>query len=748
MRSLPSLITGWLLAWCQFATVVTHAADRPNILLAISDDQSFPHASAYGYAGIQTPAFDRVAREGVLFTNAFAASPGCSPCRAALLTGRHCWQNEHAGTHASWFPLTYPSYPEVLAARGYHVGHTGKGWGPGEHFGRPDNPAGPTWSKLKAKPPYSGISNTDYAANFAAFLKAKPADQPFCFWYGATEPHRSFEKDSWKKAGKNLDDIVVPPFLPDTPEVRADIADYLVEIEHFDTHLGRIIDTLAEAGELDNTLIIVTSDNGMAFPRAKANCYEYGIHMPLAIRWGSRAKPGRTVDDLVGFVDLTATILAAAGVDWSNVSVDVPVSRPNLMPQLAEQTLAASARRTQPAEPLAGRSIIDILESDQSGVVDKSRTAVFSSRERHSSSRFENLAYPQRAMRTPQYLVIRNFRPQRWPAGAPQVYRKTPEGNDPGTLGPMHAAYHDIDGCPTLDFLVAGRDDPAIAPFFHWAVDKRPMVEVYDIVSDPDCLHNLAEDAQHRETVLRLSREFEAQLKELHDPRALIGSEIAETYRRYSGLRSFPVPEDIEQEHARLRAEGWRALFNGRDLTGWRASGGTSSPDAAPSFEVIDGMIKAQAVSAQAHLFYTGDVSGGDFTDFELKIDCMTTPGSNGGIYFHTSYQETGFPNDGHEVQANTSHQNKTRTGSLFGVVDLDDTLQSDGMFYTQHITVRGKQVTIKVNDATVVDYTEPEGYSHRVYTGRNIDHGTFALQAHDPDSLVYYRNIWVRPLE
>src|SRR5690606_24047948 len=127
----------------------------------------------------------------------------------------------------------------------------------------------------------------------------------FCFWYGASEPHRAFEKGSWKKAGKSLDDIVVPPFLPDTTEVRADIADYLVEIEHFDLHLQRILETLAEAGELDNTLVIVTSDNGMAFPRAKANCYEDGIHMPLAIRWGDRARAGRTVDDLIGFVDLT-----------------------------------------------------------------------------------------------------------------------------------------------------------------------------------------------------------------------------------------------------------------------------------------------------------------------------------------------------------------------------------------------------------------------------------------------------------
>src|SRR5690606_2177285 len=204
--------------------------------------------------------------------------------------------------------------------------------------------------------------------------------------------------------GKSLDEIAVPAFLPDTTEVRADIADYLVEIEHFDLHLGRILDTPEEAGELDTARGIVTSDNGMAFPRAKANCYEDGIHLPLAIRWGRRVPGGRTVDDLIGFVDLTATILEAAGIDWDEVSVEVPTSLPNLHPKHAAETLAASGRETQPAAPLAGRSLIDILESDESGIVDATRTAVFSSRERHSSSRYQNLSYPQRAMRTQDYL--------------------------------------------------------------------------------------------------------------------------------------------------------------------------------------------------------------------------------------------------------------------------------------------------------------------------------------------------------
>src|SRR5690606_12651933 len=230
-------------------------------------------------------------------------------------------------------------------------------------------------------------------------------------------------------------------------------------------------------------------------------------------------------------------------------------------------------------------------------------------------------------------------------------------------------------------------------------------------------------------------------LEETGDPRAINDSDIAETYRRYSPIRSFPVPESIQETHAQLAAEGWQMLFNGRDLDGWQLAG----PEG--SFEVVDGMIKAQATADQAHLFYVGDRGDADFTDFELLIDCMTTPGSNGGVYFHTSYQETGFPNDGHEVQVNTSHRNPTKTGSLFGVADLKEATVPDNVFYTLYIIVRGRDVAVKVNGETVIDYTEPEGYSHPTYTGRNIDRGTFALQAHDTDSLVYYRDIRVRPL-
>lgn len=521
------------LVFVLFASALGYAAvsaRQPNILFCISDDQSWEHTSANGYKAISTPAFDRVAREGILFNNAFSPSPGCSPTRASVLIGRHIWQIENAGTHASSFHKKYVTFPDLLEKNGYFIGGTGKLWSPGnyEASGRTRNPAGPIFSKHKLKPPFKGIRDNDYARNFVDFMEQRPKDKPFCFWYGSSEPHRVFEKGAGLKSGKKLEHVKVPTFLPDTPEIRSDILDYCLEIEWFDSHLGRILKHLEEIGELDNTLIIVTSDNGMAFPRAKANVYEYGIHMPLAVRWGEKVPGGRVVDDLVCFVDLTATILEAAGVE-------------------------------HPGDyPLSGNSIMNILESKKSGIVDQSREFILAGRERHSSSRFNSLSYPQRAIRTQQYLYIRNFKPERWPAGAPQRYDPIPkrprfkgieaveyhpaQSVPDGQLGDPHGGYHDIDACPSLTFLVENRNDPAVKPYFHLAVDKRPQEELYDIRKDPGCIHNLADEPGYKDVAKELWKTMSAELRNTNDPR-IEGSDIFESYQRYSSLRYFPIPD-------------------------------------------------------------------------------------------------------------------------------------------------------------------------------------------------------------
>ncbi|TWU11489.1 Arylsulfatase precursor [Symmachiella macrocystis] len=527
-------MAGCLILATTFTASLAAAERRPNVLIAVSDDQSYPHASAYGYQAIQTPNFDRVAREGVLFHNAFSPAPGCSPMRAAFLTGRNIWQLEHAGTHASSFPAKYVGFQDQLEESGYFVGFTGKGWGPGnwEADGRTRNPAGPQYSKRTAKTP-PGIRATDYAANFADFLAERPKDQPFSFWYGGSEPHRVFEKGIGRRNGLDPDKVVVPPFLPDTPEIRDDLLDYCYEIQWFDQHLGRMLDLLEEAGELENTLVIVTSDNGMAFPAAKANAYEYGIHMPLAIAWPAKIPGDRVVNDLVNLIDVTATIYAATDV--------------------------------KPPEkyPLSGKSLLGLLESDASGVVEPQRNAIFSGRERHSSSRYNSLGYPQRCIRTADYLYIRNFRPERWPAGAPRKFghgqyaKGAAVTND--DLGPEHGGYHDIDACPALDFLIEHRDDPKISRFFHLAVDKRPAEELFDIRTDPGCLNNLAGDPRFAEVQQQLSARLMDYLKQTGDARvtASDGGDIWETYRRYSKLRWFPKPDWAKEHPERVPQQDW-----------------------------------------------------------------------------------------------------------------------------------------------------------------------------------------------
>ncbi len=519
---------------CAVAAPQATATARPNVLIAISDDQSYPHAAAYGFGAVRTPAFDRVASRGVLFRNAFTPAPGCSPMRAAFLTGRNIWQIEHAGTHASSFASKYEGFQDRLERAGYFVGYTGKGWGPGNWraSGRRRNPAGIEFSGARLEAP-AGIKDNDYAANFERFLAARPKGQPFSFWYGASEPHRFFKKGIGREHGLDPDDVEVPSFLPDTPEVRDDFLDYCYEIQWFDEHLGRMLDVLVELDELENTIIIVTSDNGMAFPRAKANVYEYGIHMPLAIAWGAKIPGGRVVNDLVSLIDVTATIYAATGV--------APPTR----------------------YPLAGRSFLGTLTSTRQGIVDADRDAVFSGRERHSSSRYNTLGYPQRCIRTRRYLYIRNFRPERWPAGAPRKFGTGMYA--PGDvvaraqLGPEHGGYHDIDRCPTLTFLIEHADDPALGRYLELAVAKRPAEELYDIVKDPGCIDNLADDPAHGATRQQLSERLLAHLRATVDPRVVDGDggDVFETYPRYSRLRWFPEPEWARENPARGKAEPW-----------------------------------------------------------------------------------------------------------------------------------------------------------------------------------------------
>ena len=427
---------------------------RPNILLAIADDWSFPHAGVYGDTTVRTPTVDRLAREGVRFTHAFVAAPSCTPSRAALLTGQAVHRLEEGGNLHGFLPKSYPVYPDLLEEAGYSVGYTGKGWGPGrfEPGGRTRNPAGPAFK------------------SFDEFMQQREPGRPFCFWFGSQDPHRPYEPGTGAEAGMRPESARVPRFLPDTTEVRQDLLDYYFEVQRFDRDLGRVIETLARAGELDHTIVIVTSDNGLPFPRAKANVYDGGARVPLVIRWPGVTSAGGQVDAFVGLTDLAPTVLESAGL--------------------------------RPPAAMTGRSLVPLLR----GEAQAGRDRAFIERERHANVRRGDLSYPVRAIRTKDFLYIRNFRPDRWPAGDPELYV---------AVGP----FGDIDGGPTKSVLLDRRQDPSIAPLFQLATGKRPAEELYDLKGDPEQLENVAGRPPYRDAQRRLRAELDAWLRDTGDPR-------------------------------------------------------------------------------------------------------------------------------------------------------------------------------------------------------------------------------------
>ncbi len=460
-----------------------NSGDRPNILFCITDDHTWLHCSAYGSKMVLTPNFDRLAAEGILFNNCFVSVPSCNPSRSSVLTGQSFYRLQEASMNHTPWPEGLTTYADMLMKEGFHVGHTGKGCGPTDWRvgGRDYNPAGPAYNSVQTVGETDAMVGvtTDYAGNFEAFLAERPENAPFCFWFGAAEPHRVFQEGIGMRKGKQLADVDLPDFYPESDEIRSDMLDYAVHIEWADTHLGRMLDKLEEIGELDNTLIVFTGDNGMAFPRCKATCYEWGIHMPLAIRWGDFVKGGRVVDDFISFTDFAPTFLEAAGVE-------IP-------------------------ESMTGRSLMNILRSGNSGQVDPERDHIVAGVERHMpGGREGGWGYPIRAIRTEQYLYIRNYAPDRWPAGDPEG-PAWPDDDQTGGFG-------DVDGCPTKDFIVANKSSKEY--YFNLVFGKRPKEELYDVVKDPYQLINLAGDPGLQEVKAGLRERLAAELGTTGDPRA------------------------------------------------------------------------------------------------------------------------------------------------------------------------------------------------------------------------------------
>ena len=360
------VLAGW--AGASVALVPQHKVSppaRPNILVLLADDWSYPHAGFYGDSVVPTPFLDSLARRAVVFTRAFSTSPFCTPARAALLTGLYPHRLGAGANLRSTLPVRFPNYTTLLEQAGYHVGSTGKGWGPGSYTlgGYDRNPAGRNYASVEE------------------FLDEKKEGQPFCFWMGSTFPHRPYPFESGQKAGLDRAAVRMPGWLPDLPVTRTDLLDYYKAVGTFDAQRRHTIDALRRRGLLENTLVVVAGDNGMPFTRGKTNLYDGGTRVPLFVWWPEANFPPRQTDAMVSFVDLMPTFLDAAGI-----------------PKPALQD---------------GNSLLPLL----GGAKAPAHQAVFLERERHLFTRPGHLGYPSRALRTEGFLYIRNLTPERYPLG-------------------------------------------------------------------------------------------------------------------------------------------------------------------------------------------------------------------------------------------------------------------------------------------------------------------------------------------
>lgn len=452
------------------ASAQNKQADQPNIVFCLADDWGWPHAGFYGDSVVQTPNFDRLAAEGVLFKHAFVSSPSCTPSRNAFITGKYHWELGSGANLWSTLPEEHQSFIHLLADNGYVTGRTtAKTWGPGNL----DN-----WIAAHGAHPGNEAFET-----FEAFLDNTDAgQQPFFFWLGTLDPHRDYDEGSGKASGIDLSKVHLFKHFPESDVVRSDVADYYVEVQRWDSLVGSVVAQLEARGLLENTIIIMTGDHGMPFPRCKGNLYDAGTRVPLAIRWGKQVEGWRTIEDFVSFADFAPTLLQAA-------SVPVPVD-------------------------MTGRSFLNILKSPASGMVEPDfRSDIVFGRERHvpSQEKPNMQGYPSRAYRNKGFLYIRNYEPDLWPAGTGRL----------GHTNYPHQWYADCDGGPTKDYIIENKDkDAEHARSYQLCFAKRPAEELYDLRVDPAQLFNLASSADYAEMLEELRAKLQEKLTALHDPRA------------------------------------------------------------------------------------------------------------------------------------------------------------------------------------------------------------------------------------
>jgi N-sulfoglucosamine sulfohydrolase len=428
---------------------------RPNIVVMIGDDLGWEDSGPYGNRAVRTPNIDRLAKEGMRFDRAILTCSSCSPSRASIMTGRYPHNTDAEQLHWS-LPRSQITFVEKLKAAGYWTAAAGK-WHLGPHVkDRFDvvaeaGTAGFQLSGRKSKMIDDGDESG--CANWLPALKSRPKDKPFFLWLAALDPHRDYKPNAIANPHKP-EHVIVPPYFPDTPEVRRDLALYYDEIARLDENIGKMLNELDAQGVTSNTLVIFMADNGRAFPRCKTTVYDSGIKTPFIVRWPARVKAGATCGSLISSIDIAPTLLELAGVE---------------------------RLRT-----FQGHSFAKVFTNPTA----KIREHAFAEHNWHDYDAHK------RAVRTERFKYIRNFDanlPNTPPADAVRspTFQAMRKLRDAGKLSPQQMACF---------------------------VKPKPEEELYDVESDPHELRNLAGESQHAPTLQALRDELAKWQKETSDP--------------------------------------------------------------------------------------------------------------------------------------------------------------------------------------------------------------------------------------
>ncbi len=442
-----------LLLFAALALLATpaRAADR-NVVFFVADDHGTEAFGAYGNRVVKTPSLDQLASEGVRFTHAFATTASCSASRSVLLTGVHNHRNgqyghEHEYHHFSAFP-NVRSLPVMLAEAGYRTARGGKFHVAPESVFR--------FQQVITLP------------TLEAFIRADSA-KPFFVYYGTNEPHRPFNHDAEDRVDPR--NVVVPPWLPDIPEVRDELALYEASVRKVDKAFGRLVETLKRTGTYDNTLIVYLSDNGAPFPGSKTNVYEPGIRLPLIVKKPGQARPGRVNTAMISWVDITPTILDFAGIQIAPPAPSTPVG---------------PGRFTDEPPAIQGRSFLGIIEKDQPLGWDE----VFASHTFHEITMY----YPMRVVRTRTHKLIWNIaHPLPYPFASDLFESKSWQG-------------------------ALARQLTTFGPRTIQAYTQRPAFELYDLERDPLESANLAADPTHAQLLADLKARLKGFQERTGDP--------------------------------------------------------------------------------------------------------------------------------------------------------------------------------------------------------------------------------------